>query len=99
MAPCWTLHHRAVQRTAPPPPKVLSLTSRYAPWDCKLLGTQTVSRWAEVVSTILHSEEVGQRVVDTLLQIAPIDSLRPHISNNVWTWLKKRSPLPPRCQG
>ena len=82
----------------PHPSEIIAPASHYALWNGKLLDTQAVSRWAEAVSAIPYSEEVGQSVAYTLLQIASIGSLRPHISNNVWTWLK-RLPLSPCCQG
>ena len=38
-------------------------------------------------------------MVDTLLQIAQVSHLRPHIPVDIWTWLKKRPSLPPVCWG
>ena len=46
-----------------------------------------------------HTEEVRQSIVDTLLHIASIDLLRPHIPDDIWTWLKNQPSLPPECLG
>ena len=59
----------------------------------------SVAGWVAAVSAVPYSEEVGQSVVDVLLQIASIDSLRPRIPVCIWTWLKKQPSLPPQCQG
>jgi len=77
---------------------LVTLTSPYAHWG---LGsnTNTVTRWAKAVLAVPYTEEVGQSVVDTLLQIAYVDWLRPSIPVDVWAWLKKRPSLPPVCRG
>jgi hypothetical protein len=64
------------------------------PWD-----EITIARWGAAVSEALYSEEVGRSVVDTLLQLAGVDNLRPHIPTGVWAWLKYQPSLPPVCQG
>ena len=53
------------------------------------------------VSTLLQipSEEVAQDVVITLLRIASEDPLVRYIPVNVWSWLTKRPSLPPACTG
>ena len=71
----------------------------YANWNWKSYPQSAVSRWAAAVLAIPYSEAVGQSVVDTLLQIASNDSLRPHIPVEIWAWLKRRPSLPPVCQG
>lgn len=38
-------------------------------------------------------------MVDTLLQVASNDTLRPHIPIGMWSWLNKRPFLPPACAG
>ena len=58
-----------------------------------------VTGWVAAVSATLYTEEVGQSVVDALLQIVSIHSLRPHIPISIWTWLKKQPSLPPECFG
>ena len=84
----------------PTPPsldRTTVLLSRYLPsgfWN-----KSVISKWVAVVSTIPYSEEVGRSVVDTMLQIASIDDLRPHIPIGVWAWLKKEPSLPPVCLG
>ena len=58
-----------------------------------------VARWAAAASAAPYTEEIGQSVVDTLLHIASVDFLRPHIPVDIWTLLKKQPPLPPECLG
>jgi hypothetical protein len=80
-------------------PWVTVLISPHVDWeqlkDCKNL----ISRWEAAVSVIPYTEEVGQSVVDTLLHVASIRSLRPHISIDVWAWLEKQPSLPSGCLG
>ena len=78
---------------------IIILASPHVPWHGSLHDENTVSRWAMVASAVSYTEEVGQSVVDVLLQIASIDSLRSHIPISVWVWLKKQPPLPPKCLG
>ena len=44
-------------------------------------------------------EEVGQSVVDVMLQIASCRSLRPHVPIDIWVWLKRQPSLPPWSRG
>ena len=75
--------------------RIIALVSPWVPWDTWNLGEKAVIRWAAAVSAVEYTEEVGQSVIATLLQIACIDSLRPHIPIGIWAWLKKRPSLPP----
>ena len=82
--------------------RAIMLTSPYIYWDSELYDESMVSRWVRSVaatSAAAYTEAVGQSVVDTLLQIAGVDHLRPHIPIDIWTWLKKRPFLPPMCCG
>ena len=86
----------------PPLHRAIILTSPYIDWDSELCDEIMVSRWVRWVaatSAAAYTEAVGQSVVDTLLQIARVDHLRPHIPIDIWTWLKKRPSLPPVCWG
>ena len=86
----------------PPLHRAIMLTSPYIDWYSELCDESMVSRWvrsAAATSAAADTEAVGQSVVDTLLQIAWADHLRPHIPVDVWTWLKKRPSLPPVCRG
>ena len=78
---------------------VVALASPQVPWDGKLHNKDTIARWAAVVSAIPYTEEVGQRVVDALLRIAHIDSLRSGIPTDVWAWLKKLQCFSPPPEG
>jgi len=73
--------------------------SPYADWGPES-NRNTVTRWTEAVLAVpCYTEEVGQRVVDALLQIASNIYIQPYIPVNIWAWLKKRPSLPPVCSG
>ena len=75
------------------------LASPQVPWDGKLHDKHTIARWAAAVSAIRHTEEVAQCVVDALLRIAHIDSLRSGIPTDLWTWLKEVPSFSPPSEG
>ena len=79
--------------------QIIALGSSYVSWHHGQHNETMVIRWAAAASTVPYTEVVGQSVVDALLQIASVDSLRPHIPVGVWAWLKKRPSLPPVCYG
>lgn len=79
--------------------RVITLISPYVPWERTLNNPVAAARWAAAALAIPYTEEVGQSVVDALLQIAYIDFLRPHIPLEIWRWLKKRPSLPLVCPG
>ena len=98
--PAWTYIARLLNDEIPPSlNRVVVLASPYVAWDNTSDGKKAVVRWAAAVSVITYTEKVGQSVVDALLQIAAVNSLRPHIPTNVWEWLKRRPSLPPGCLG
>ena len=78
---------------------IVTLASSEVPWSSRLHDKNTVARWAAAVSAVPHTEEVCPSVVEALLQIASIDSLRPHIPIEAWAWLKKWTPLLPLSGG
>jgi len=80
------------------PNRVVTLLSPYAYWGSKS-DPNSVTRWATAALAVPYTEEVGRSVVDTLLQIAFLDRLRPHIPIDIWALLKKRPSLPPICEG
>ena len=55
--------------------------------------------WVEAVSALPYTDDVGERVVDTLLQMASHSRLQPHIPVAAWNWLKKRPVLDRSCDG
>lgn len=79
--------------------RTIALVAPYLTWTNKFCNQSTVDRWAAAVSTVTYTEEVGQSVVDVLLQIASDGSLRPYIADDVWAILKKQVSLPPACRG
>ena len=58
-----------------------------------------VQQWAAAASAVPYTDEIGQSVVDTLLQIASNYSLQSHIPVCMWSWLRKSPSLPPICAG
>ena len=75
------------------------LVSPHLPWTRFTNGEHLTQLWTAAASEIPYTDEVGQTVVDTLLQIASDDSLRPHIPDSMWPWLNRPSSLPPVCWG
>lgn len=79
--------------------RITVLTSPHIPWGRKPYDARAVVEFATEASFVPCMEEVGQSVVDTLLRIASVDALRPHIPVGVWAWLKRRPALPPGSSG
>lgn len=79
--------------------RAITLTSPHVPQEVWLDNENRAARWLSAVSTVQYTEEIGQSVVDALLQIAHIDHLRPRIPIDVWAWLKKKPSLAPVCEG
>lgn len=55
--------------------------------------------WIAAASTLPYTVDIGERVIDALLQMAFQDYLRPHIPAVAWEWLKKRPVLHPQSPG
>ena len=71
--------------------------SPHVPW-WKFTGLKhLIELWAAAASVVPHTDEIGQSVVDALLQITSNDSLRPHVPIDMWSWLNRRPFLPPTC--
>ena len=68
-------------------------------WNDRWADETTVTWWAAAALTLPYTEEVGQSVVDVMLQIASWRSLRPHIPIDIWVWFMTRSSLPPWSLG
>jgi len=81
------------------PNRVMILMSPYANWWFWTPNANTVTQWAEAALAVPYSEEVGQSVIDALLQIVSNGYLEPFIPVSMWAWLKKRPSLPPICNG
>jgi len=86
-------------QTPPSPDWIITLASTHVSWDEEPYDENMVARWAAAASALPHTEEVGQSVVGTLFHIASVDSLRPHIPVDIWTWLKNQPSLPPEYSG
>ena len=79
--------------------QVIILGLPHVPWHDGSCDKNMVIRWAAAASAVPYTGEVDQSVVDALLYIVSVDSLRPHIPIGIWAWLKKRPTLPPECSG
>jgi len=80
-------------------PQAIILISPYIPWDLLPDRGDLVQQWAAATSKVPYTEEVAQDVVNTLLQIASIGDLLPHITIGIWSWLIEQPALPPVCSG
>jgi len=81
------------------PNRVMTLMSPYIPWELWSDKDTLVTQWAAAALAAPYTEETGQSVVDTLLQIVSNESLTPYIPVDIWVWLKKQPLLPPICRG
>lgn len=80
-------------------PRAIILASPHIPWDLLTDKGGPVQQWVSAASAIPYTEDLGQSVVDVLLQIASVDELAPSIPIRVWSWLTKRPPLSATCLG
>jgi len=55
--------------------------------------------WMTAAAALPYTGDIGQSVVDTLLQMASDRHLLSHIPVLAWDWLKKRPLLHPECKG
>jgi len=79
------------------PDWIVTLVSPHIDWGTSGLNGNAVAWWAAAALAVPYTEEVCQRVVDALLQISSVGDLNPHISVDLWAWLKRQSSLPPVC--
>ena len=77
--------------------RVAILISPHIPWWQFEDSGRLIQVWVEAASAVPYTDDIGQSVVDTLLQIACWKS--PTIPAGVWSWLNKRPDLPPACPG
>ena len=90
---------RLLDEASPDSPNwVMTLMLPYADWG-SLCHPNIVAGWARAALAVPYTDNVGQNMVDTLLQIASDHSLLPFIPVNVWALLKKRRSLPPIYRG
>jgi len=81
------------------PNRIVALLSPNMFWGASGFNGNTVAWWAAVALATPWTEEAGQIVVNTLLQIASWDRLSPYIPVDIWLLLKKQPSLPPICKG
>jgi hypothetical protein len=80
--------------------QAFTLMSPHLPWTRRMSGHKDwVQQWAAAASAVPYTDEIGQSVVDTLLQIASSPFLQPYIPIDMWSWLRKSPSLPPVCAG
>jgi len=80
-------------------PRAFILASPHVRWYLLTDDGDLVQEWAAAASVVPYTEEVGQSVVDVLLQIMEVDELAPHIPVGMWSWLIRQPSLPPVCYG
>ena len=80
-------------------PGTIVLVSPHIHWRILTDREGLVQQWAVAASAVAYTEEVGQSVVNALLQIASMDELVPYIPVDLWSWLAKQSSLPPTSLG
>ena len=85
--------------TSPSLDRVIVLVSPHIFWGDILHSRRAVIRWTVAVSEVPETEEIGESVVDSLLQLSDNSSLRAHIPAETWAWMKKVPSLPPVCHG
>jgi len=88
---------------------VLPISLKYATLDAFRYGHHSLLRasdigammqlWVAAASALPYTNDVGQRVVDTLLVMADERKLQPHIPAPAWDWLKKRPVFNSWCSG
>ena len=79
--------------------RAMILALPHVPWWQFTNGVHLIQLWVTAVPAIPYAEDIGQSVVDTLLQIAFSDTLSPHVPADMWSWLNKRPSLHPVCWG
>ena len=97
----WTYIAPVFDESSPPSlNRVITLLFSYLPWHYSWSHPRnTVPRWAAAASALPYSEEVGPSVVNALLRVLAVESLRSYIPVDIWAWLKRRPTLPPVCLG
>jgi len=80
-------------------PRAILLASPHIPWRLLKHRGDLVQLWAMATRDVPYTEEIGESVVNTLLQIASEAPLLPHIPLQVWSWLTKLPSIPPVCLG
>ena len=86
----------------PSPDRVITLVSPYLNWGNFHFDQNIVTRWSTAALATLavpYTEEVGRSVVDTLLRIMPVGSLRRYIPVSIWSWSNNEMFLPPAWLG
>ena len=88
---------------------VLPISLKYATldafrhWNQFLLHANDISAmtqlWIMAASALSYTNDVGQSVVDTLLQMASRSDLQPYMPELAWDWLKKRPVFNSQCLG
>ena len=79
--------------------EAIILASPHSPWWNSTNNKHLIQPLADAASAVPYTDEIGQSMVDTLLQIASNHSLLPNIPISMWSWLNKCPLLPPLCTG
>ena len=73
---------------------LIALVAPCMVWEDEAHGEDLVAAWGKAVSNVSDTEEVIRSVIDTLMQVTNVSSLRSSISPKIWAWMKKWQSLP-----
>ena len=79
--------------------QAIILASLHLPWWTSTKDRGLIQLWAARASAVPYTDEIGQVVADTLLQIASNPSLQLEIPVHMWSWLNKCPSPPPVSAG
>ena len=80
-------------------PRAIILVSPHIPWRWLVVKEGFIQLWVAAASTVQYTEEVPQRMLDTLSRIASEGELSRHITVGVLSLLTKWPSLPPVLLG
>ena len=68
-------------------------------WGNETYSRKAAARWASAVLATPYSKEVGQSVVDALLQIVSCRRLQPYVPIRAWAWVERQRHLTHNYKG
>ena len=71
--------------------RAMVLALPHVPWRTLTNSGHLIQLWAVAASAVPYTDDIGRSVVETLLEIASLDSTSPHIPVGMWSWLNKGS--------
>jgi len=74
------------------------LVSPHLPW-ATINSNHLIQLWVTAALAVPYTNDIGQGIADTLLQVASDHSLQQYIPFGIWSLLNKCPVLPPTCAG